>query len=173
MGLAVAAVLALVFAPSAGAAMCIRWESEASARPGERVAVAFRTRAPLSDGTFQPWAVGNYPFRTFVRSPQGAERAIAVGPRPADPEVWEGSFVATAEGEWQVRIANFEEGFGAPGAMGRDSASCYGRLLVAVAPAAGGLPRWTWLAVVALGLIALLGYSAKPPGSRRWPAEIS
>jgi hypothetical protein len=66
-----------------------------------------------------------------------------------------------------VRLANFEEGLGTPGAGGRDSASCYRRLLVSVAPAAGGLPRWTWFAVGALGLIAALAYSANPPGSRR------
>jgi hypothetical protein len=167
MRVAAAVALALVFAPSAGAAMCIRWESGASARPGERVAPAFRTLVPLVDGTSRPWAVGNYPFRVSVVSPAGRELPIAVRPRAGDGEVWEGSFAATAEGEWQVRIANFEEGLGAPGAGGRDSASCYRRLLVAVAPGPGDLPRWTWFALVALGLIAVLGYSARPPGSRR------
>jgi hypothetical protein len=103
----VAGLIALMLAPEASAAMCVRL----STRPtqpvvGTRTVVQLETFYPEPHGRLTPWAVRDYPFRVEAVSPSSRVHRVVVR-LSADVYAWRGSFRFTQQGSWTLRVTNF------------------------------------------------------------------
>lgn len=98
--------LALLVAPTAEAAMCIRMSSD-SQRPivGHATTIRFATFYPTATGELKRWEVRGYPFRVEAISPRGRIFRIRVAPS-RNPFVWAGAFRFKTPGTWVVRVRN-------------------------------------------------------------------
>lgn len=105
--LAAGVLTALLTAPAANAALCIRL-STLPARPvvGNGTIVELRTFVPLVGGRLKPWVVRGYPFRVEAVAPRGQAFPIKVKPGRS-PYAWRGNVRFPSAGVWTVRVRNF------------------------------------------------------------------
>ena len=105
--LVAATLVALVSAPAANAALCVRLSTYAP-RPvvGDPTIIEMRTFVPLVSGELKPWVVHGYPFRVEAVSPRGKAFRVSVKPS-RNPHAWRGAFRFASAGMWTVRVTNF------------------------------------------------------------------
>lgn len=102
-----ATLVTLTAAAPASAAMGVRLAaSTTSPQVGHAVSIWLFPYWPYADGSEEPAAVPDYPFRLQALGPGGRNVVFRATPTQ-NPYVWRGRFRFPRSGRWEIRCANY------------------------------------------------------------------